>query len=75
MTTNSHVFIGPIDEAEREWLESSVRDEYARCNPGDSFAAMKSRAEFSREDRGLYRQWLAVAAARLDVRASALAAE
>ncbi|MBB5041431.1 hypothetical protein [Shinella fusca] len=45
-------------------LEALVRDDYDRCHPGETFDDMRRRASFSKEDRCLYRDWLAVAAAR-----------
>jgi len=54
----------PHDAEDRAYLESLVRDDYDRCHPGETFDDMRRRASFSREDRGLYRDWLAVAAAR-----------
>ncbi|MBN9073621.1 MAG: hypothetical protein J0H34_18925 [Rhizobiales bacterium] len=62
--TNSHEFVRPRDEAGRAYLESLVRDEHDRCHPEDRFDDMKRRLPFSREDQGLYRDWLAVASAR-----------
>jgi len=64
MLSNSHDFVRPVDEAERARLEALVRDDYDRAHPGESFDDMKRRMSFSREDRGLYHDWLAVAAAR-----------
>ena len=46
------------------YLESLVREDYARCHPGETLDDLKRRASFSREDRGLLRDWMAVAAAR-----------
>ncbi len=63
MMINSHEFVRPKDEAERAYLESLIRDDYDRCHPGDTFDDMKRRSRFSREDQGLYRDWLAIAAA------------
>jgi hypothetical protein len=71
MVSNSHEFVRPHDDAERAYLESLVRDDYDRCHSGETFDDMKRRMSFSKEDRGLYRDWLAVAGAR----AAALAAE
>jgi hypothetical protein len=51
-------------------LESLVREDYDRCHPGETFDDMKQRMAFSKEDRGLYRDWLAVAAARAAVPAA-----
>ncbi len=64
MLSNSHDFVRPKDDAERIYLESLVREDYDRCHPGETFDDMKQRIPFSKEDRGLYRDWLAVAAAR-----------
>ena len=50
--------------AERERrarLESWVRMEYERRHPGDSFEDLKRRARFSKEDKGLLREWLEAA--------------
>jgi len=35
-----------------------------RCHPDDTLDDLKRRASFSKEDRGLLRDWMAVAAAR-----------
>lgn len=61
---NSHDHVRPKDEAERAYLEALIRDDYEYCHPDDTFDDMKRRATFSREDKGVYRDWLAVAAAR-----------
>jgi hypothetical protein len=42
-------------------LGSWVRTEYERLHPGDSFEDLKRRARFSKEDKGLLREWLEVA--------------
>lgn len=44
-----------------KYLESLIRADYERCHPEDSFADLKHRARFSKEDKGLLRDWLAVA--------------
>lgn len=62
MLSNSHNFIRPRSDAERTYLESLIRNE--RGHPGDTFDNMKRRAFFSKEDTGLYRDWLAVAVRR-----------
>ena len=48
-------------ESERRY-ESLVRTDYERCHPDDSFDDLKHRAHFTKEDRGLLRDWLATAA-------------
>lgn len=45
-------------------LESRIRAEYERCHPQESFDDLKRRALFSKEDKGLLRQWLEAAAYR-----------
>jgi hypothetical protein len=52
----------PDDPALRARYEALIRDEYQRCNPGDSLDALKHRAAFSKEAQGLLRDWMAVAA-------------
>jgi hypothetical protein len=51
-------------EKERSYLESLIREDYERCHPGETLEDLKRRASFSKEDRGLLRDWMAVAAAR-----------
>jgi hypothetical protein len=66
MLSNSHEFVRPADEAERTYLESLVRADYDRSHPGETFDDMKRRRSFSKEDKGLYRDWMAIAAARAE---------
>jgi hypothetical protein len=54
----------PASAEERNHLESLVRDDYERCHPSDTFEDLKRRASFSKEDRGLLRDWMAVATRR-----------
>jgi hypothetical protein len=56
--------IGPEDGELFASYEALVAQDYDRCHPGDSFEAMKLRARFSKEDQGLLKQWMALAAAR-----------
>jgi hypothetical protein len=51
--------------AETDALEALVYADYERCHPGETFGDMKRRAPYSRIDKGLYRAWMAIAAARL----------
>jgi hypothetical protein len=64
MLSDSHHHVRPRDEAERACLESFVRDDYERLHPGETLATLRRRAAFTKEDKGLYREWLALAAAR-----------
>ena len=66
MLSNSHDFVRPADTAERAYLESLVRADYDGSHPGETFDDMKSRMSFSREDQGLYRDWIALAVARAE---------
>ena len=56
-------FSGDRQATSDEELESLIRREYERCHPGDTLDDLKRRATFSREDRGLLRDWMAIAAA------------
>lgn len=64
MRSNSQHFVDPVDNVERAYLESLISEDFAQCHPGDSLDDMKRRSAFSKEDRGLLRDWMAVAAAR-----------
>ena len=64
MPSNSHNFVCPASESERAYLESLIRADYERCHPGEALEEMKLRSAFSKEDRGLLRDWMAVAAVR-----------
>lgn len=68
MRTNSQHFVDPVDDAERAYLESLIREDFARCHPDDSLDDMKRRSAFSKEDQGLLRDWMSVAAARAAMR-------
>ncbi len=47
-------------------IEEVARAAYDRCHPDDTFAALKHRSRFSKEDEGLLRQWLDFARAEVD---------
>lgn len=64
MPSNSYNFVCPASESERAYLESLIRVDYERCHPGEVLEDMKSRSAFSKEDKGLLRDWMAVAAVR-----------
>jgi len=64
MRSNSQHFVDPVDDAERAYLEALIREDFGRCHPDDSLEDMKRRSVFSKEDRGLLRDWMSVAAAR-----------
>ncbi len=66
--------IDPIDEREPASRESLVRADYDRCHPGETFDDLKRRARFTKEDKGLLREWMAVAAQRAAARSEAQAA-
>ncbi|MGY2903392.1 hypothetical protein [Bradyrhizobium sp. URHC0002] len=52
-----------VEGTSDEELESLIRRDYERCHPGDTLDDLKRRAAFSKEDRGLLRDWMATAAA------------
>jgi hypothetical protein len=54
----------PTNEQERIYLESLIREDFERCHPDDTLEDLKRRASFSKEDKGLLRDWMAVAARR-----------
>ena len=64
MLSNSHEYVRPANEAERTYLESLIREDYERSHPGETLEDMKRRSAFSKEDKGLLRDWMALAAMR-----------
>jgi hypothetical protein len=58
------VDLGSASEEEVARLESLIRGDYERCHPDDSLDDLKRRASFSKEDRGLLRDWMTIAARR-----------
>lgn len=74
MLSNSHHHVNPANEAEWTYLESFIRENFARCHPGEILDDVKRRSSFSREDKGLLRDWMAVAATRAASEQSALPA-
>jgi hypothetical protein len=56
----------PISEERQTYLESLIRKDYGRCHPGDTLDNLKRRAAFSKKDRGLLRDWMAIAHAAAD---------
>jgi hypothetical protein len=64
MLSNAHHHVNPSNEAERIHLESLIREDFERCHPGETLDDVKRRASFSKEDKGLLRDWMAVAATR-----------
>ena len=53
-----------LQSSSDEELESLIRQDYERCHPGETLEDLKRRASFSKEDKGLLRDWMAVAEAR-----------
>lgn len=64
MLSDSHHCVRPASEEERAFLESLIREDFARCHPGETLEEVRRRAAFSKEDRGLLRDWMAVAVNR-----------
>jgi hypothetical protein len=54
---------GRLDE-----LEALIRLDYERARPGDTLEDLKRRARFSKRDKGLLGDWLAVARRRAAAR-------
>lgn len=64
MPASSCYGLYPTNEEERIYLESLIREDFERCHPDDTLEDLKRRASFSREDKGLLRDWMTVAARR-----------
>jgi hypothetical protein len=64
MPTSSYYGLPPTGEEERAYLETLIREDFERCHPGGTLEDLKGGASFSKEDRGLLRDWMAVAARR-----------
>ena len=64
MPTNSYYGLRSTSEEERAYLETLIREDFERCHPGETLEDLKRRASFSKEDRGLLRDWMAIAARR-----------
>jgi hypothetical protein len=55
---------GPDGEKECTDIIPLIRQDYERCHPDDTFDDLKRRTRFSKEDRGLLRDWMALATER-----------
>jgi 5'-deoxynucleotidase YfbR-like HD superfamily hydrolase len=64
MPTSFNYDLRPASEEERAYLESLIREDFERCHPGETLEDLKRRASFSKEDKGLLRDWMAIAASR-----------
>lgn len=64
MKANSRQHFNSGGAWDRTYLKSLIRQDFERCHPGETLEDLKRRASFSKEDRGLLRDWMAVAAAR-----------
>lgn len=58
----SHLTGTPVTK--REILEELIRTDYERTHPDDTFDDFRRRAEFDKHDKGLLKDWFAVAAER-----------
>jgi hypothetical protein len=45
-------------------LEGFIKEDFERCYPGETLDDFKRRASFSRWDKGVLREWMALAALR-----------
>lgn len=61
MLSNPHRYVLPQSEAEWRSLEAVIGEDFARCHPGETLEDIRRRAAFSKEDRGLLRDWVAAA--------------
>jgi len=64
MRTDPHQHLDSAGAWDRTYLESLIREDFERCHPDDTLYDLKRRTSFSKEDGGLLRDWMAVAAAR-----------
>ncbi|RXT42999.1 hypothetical protein [Bradyrhizobium betae] len=64
MGTDSRQHLDSGSAWDRTYLESLIREDFERCHPGETLEDLKRRASFSKEDKGLLRDWMAVAEAR-----------
>jgi hypothetical protein len=64
MLSNAHHYVQPADETERLSLEAIIREDFARSSDM-TLDDLSRRAVFSKEDRGLLRDWIAIAAKSL----------
>lgn len=58
MRTNSRQHLDSINGRDPTYLESLIRGDFERCHPGETLEDLKRRASFSKEDRGLLRDWI-----------------
>jgi hypothetical protein len=63
MPTDPHFGL-PSTHEEEAYLETLISEDFERCHPGETLEDLKRRASFSGEDRGLLRDWMAVATRR-----------
>lgn len=67
MASNGFVqHIGPETDAAWARFELLVRDDFDHMHCDDTFDDLKRRARFSKEDQGLLRDWMAIAAHRAE---------
>ncbi len=64
MSRRSYSDLSSADQVDVAYLESLIREDFERCHPGETLDDLKRRAAFSREDKGLLRDWMAVAVRR-----------
>ncbi len=66
MASKEHTagYIGPSDESEPAYLESLIRSDYEHSHPDETLEHLKRRAGFSKEDKGLLRDWMMLAVRR-----------
>lgn len=64
MPIQSYSNLGSAAQDEAAYLESLIRQDFERCHPGETLEDLKRRAAFSKEDKGLLRDWMAIAASR-----------
>ena len=58
MRTTSRQHLDSISGRNPTYLESQIREDFELCHPGETLEDLKRRAAFSKEDRGLLRDWI-----------------
>ena len=62
LLSDSYHYVWPADESERAYLDSLIREDFDRCHPGETLEDVKWWSSFSKEDKGLLHDWMAIAA-------------
>lgn len=70
MLSDAHHFVRPADASAATPIPHPA--EFDRCHPDETLDDIKRRAAFTKEDRRLYQDWMALAATRAEQARAAL---